>query len=1031
MISSAQRGQFVELRRTFHELLHNADTTDDTELTSSPHFRQQLDWSELLSRPRVAILSEAGSGKTEEIRQTARRLRSDGKAAFFLRLELVPDDFDIAFEEGTSDDFLTWLSSTTHGWLLLDSVDEARLRSPKDFERAIRKIGKLIENAKSRVNIILTARTHAWRPKTDLQLCQRLLGFPLPRTVSTDTAENEQFDVQRHENVGISGAVGSEQTSDDASNALLVVGLDDLSPQQVTTFATERGLRDVTTFVKEIDRHDAWPSTTRPQDLDELIAYWIDKGRIGTRLEMVRNNIDRRLIERDQQRAEMYPLPDAKAREGVTLLAAATTLAQNPTIRVPDGAETSKGIDPRLVLPTWSDAEIATLLSRPIFDDAIYGSVRFYHRSVREYLAASWLQQLLERPSSRRAIESLIIRVQYNLEVIVPTLRPILPWLAIFDERIRQRLRSISPEIFFEGGDPSALPLALRIEILTDICGKISSNKITNSATEYAAIQRFVQVDIAEHVRSLLARYSDVEEVVRLLMRVVQLGHLTSLLPEAKQIATSRTTTLYSRVAAVRALRDIGTPDDQFGLLTEIANEPPPLPRALACELLSGLQSSRDVITAALGLIEKIDGRKASSFDRLEDDFTTLIEGTGTSLLPDVIERLNDLLTRPPVVERFDCEISQKYSWTIKAAIHAVERLAAERSPQALSACSLDIIHKISASANWNHHFEEMKEGLERAISDWRELNDASFWHDVSVRRQMLSHKTPSERLINYRQAQMFGALWRFVADDFDRVFSWIEARADRDDRLVSLTLAFAIYAQNDKPKDWIDRLTEVGSSDPELKEMLRYLSAPSPQYKQQTRQFAKYQRKNAARAKRQSDQLQRDTEFVIAHVDLLRNSQLPNPDDLSRIQWYLHERLRETGQSSNKWADSRWRELIPTFGVEVATAYRDSAIRYWRHYQPTLRSEGAKPHETPNKVIFGLSGLAIESQENPRWIEAVNSKDADRATRYALLEMNGFPEWFPRLYSFHKETALRIIIGEIEYELRTERELVKLATMF
>ena len=35
------------------------------------------------------------------------------------------------------------------------------------------------------------------------------------------------------------------------------------------------------------------------------------------------------------------------------------------------------------------------------------------------------------------------------LEVVVPTLRPILPWLALLDERIGERVYEIAPEVIF------------------------------------------------------------------------------------------------------------------------------------------------------------------------------------------------------------------------------------------------------------------------------------------------------------------------------------------------------------------------------------------------------------------------------------------------------------------------------------------------------------------------------------------------------------------------------------------------------
>ena len=110
--------------------------------------------------------------------------------------------------------------------------------------------------------------------------------------------------------------------------------------------------------------------------------------------------------------------------------------------------------------------------------------------------------------------------------------------------------------------------------------------------------------------------------------------------------------------------------------------------------------------------------------------------------------------------------------------------------------------------------------------------------------------------------------------------------------------------------------------------------------------------------------------------------------------------------------------DFIPMFGEEVATAYRDGAIAYWRHYTPALRSEGAEANQTPASVIFGLSGLEIESNERPGWLESLSAAEAELATRYAINELNGFPAWFPALYASRRDVAANVLLGEIEFEL-------------
>ena len=137
---------FIELDRSFRTLVDDpaAIASDDAKLVPSA---TSLKWDDLLNLQRVVVLSEAGAGKTEEIRNAARSLKGDGKAAFFLRLEHISTSFEAAFEEGTHDEFEVWLDSTEEGWLLLDSIDESRLRDPLDFEVAVRILGSRLRPA--------------------------------------------------------------------------------------------------------------------------------------------------------------------------------------------------------------------------------------------------------------------------------------------------------------------------------------------------------------------------------------------------------------------------------------------------------------------------------------------------------------------------------------------------------------------------------------------------------------------------------------------------------------------------------------------------------------------------------------------------------------------------------------------------------------------------------------------------------------------------------------------------------------------
>ena len=96
------------------------------------------------------------------------------------------------------------------------------------------------------------------------------------------------------------------------------------------------------------------------------------------------------------------------------MLAAAVVLTGKAGIQVPDNTHEQTGIDAEAVLSHWHPDDVRTLLERALFNDVIYGAVRFRHRDVREFLAAEWFHRLLHEGNARHVIEKLIFREQYG-----------------------------------------------------------------------------------------------------------------------------------------------------------------------------------------------------------------------------------------------------------------------------------------------------------------------------------------------------------------------------------------------------------------------------------------------------------------------------------------------------------------------------------------------------------------------------------------------------------------------------------------
>jgi len=1010
------RYEFIELNRTFHELSKHCTETDDVDISQAFGFGERLRCPNLIKEFRVIILSEAGSGKTAEIRNIAHTLREQGKAAFFIRLEHIPRDFEDAFEVGTYEAFEEWLASGEEGWLLLDSVDEARLRNPRDFELAISKVSRRISTAKDRTHIVITGRTTAWRPKTDLAYCVA----HLPYAAATTSECNPQA-----KDDGLENNVHTKtDTRGETQPIFKIVALDDLTSDQIAVFSKARGIEDSQAFLDAAERADAWSFTSRPQDLEELTEFWIDKGRIGTRLEIMRNSIDRRLTERDQGRAEACPLSAERARQGSWLLAAATTLAQDPTIRVPDGSDNSKGIAVQTVLPDWNDKDQSTLLSRPIFDEAIYGTVRFHHRSVREYLTAEWFAELLKRETSRRTIEGFFFSKQYGLEIVVPTLRPILPWLAIMDEKIRERVRRIAPEIIFEGGDPSQLPLGVRRSILYDVCAHMAEDVSGRLIHDYAAVKRFANIDLTEDIRGLLRQYADNEALTAFLLNMVWIGQLAGALPETMKVALKPTTEHYTRIAAFRAIKEIGSKEDQEYVRQVFLDESTDLKREWIAELLKGLHSSEQSLAWLLASLAKSEPNERYTHDHLEDGVTAFICTLDIEVLPQLITGMNMLLSLPPMVERRYCEVSEKFQWLMAPACKSVERLILARHPASFDKDSLAILRNFPAAREYGvDSLTDVKAEFSTIVPEWPELNRALFWFEVEESREAAEKKNGG-RLTNVWQASIFGSFWRFEVGDFDYVAEEISCRPLLDDRLVALSLAFNIYKAANRPRPWREQLKKLVADNDELSERLStYLRPPAQDHevRRWKQQDAKWKMQAEARRKEQVKHHTDCKKWLSDNLNKARAVVLDKPGTVTNPLLYLFNQTRDKNSSSGRWTEYNWMLLIPEFGEEVARFYRDGAVSFWRNHNPKLRSEGAPANETTYAVIIGLIGLEIEAHETKDWQKNLSVAEVELACKYASFELNGFPTWFPKLFDTYPIIVCDFLIQEIRYELSIE----------
>lgn len=760
----------VPLRRYFTTIPRSEADTDEQEIRSLWGDRKRKGWAELEEEYRCVILAEGGAGKTYEMMERAKYMAKQGHAAFFIRIEDIEVGFEDAFEVGNAASFDAWLSSQNEAWFFLDSIDEARLENPRVFEKAIHRFAACIKDGQQRAHICISSRPYSWRSRSDRSLLEQYLPF-------------EQL---KKERTGDIDQVSDETAGDDPDlpeSALQVYLLNALDVNDIRIFADHRRAPNVDKLINDLQRANMTEMAGRPFDLEGILAKWKTDQTLDGRLELLRHNIDLRLQEISPDRARRQPLNREKARAGARALAAAVILTGEPGIRVPDTTPTRNGIDAEIVLSDWNPVDVHALLERGIFNDALYGMVRFRHRDVRELLAAEWLGEHLKNGHSRLAVEGLLFREQYGEKIITPRLRPLLPWLILFDSGIRREILTMNPEIAVEGGDAARLPLAERQTILRDIVERIVKDEGDHTAQDNGAIARIAQADLTKDALRLIAEHHDNDDAIFFLGRLVWQGEMVECVPALAEIAINPKRGIFARIAATRAVMTCGIRDQKDKLWKALNAVEDELPRKLLSEVVENADADAQSVASLMTSINKLPPYERLEFTGLSQALHAFIDRlpvqiSGSSYDPFValVSGLNEALDREPHIERRECHVSKEFAWLLVPATHAVERLVSSRIEAALHADAMAIMLKIPMARYWHDdELREYKDCLNDLVPALTELNDALFWRNVEEVRAIRVAKD-TKPLTDVWPMQWMAHYWSFGADSFERVLGFIKA---------------------------------------------------------------------------------------------------------------------------------------------------------------------------------------------------------------------------------------------------------------
>jgi hypothetical protein len=1008
---------FVDLNRLF--LRWSEKQSDAAEVYAMlRHYTQSdLDWPKLLQRHRVVLLAEAGSGKSEELKEQARRLGTGGQFGFYAAVQDVArQGLEGAFDNADRSRLEQWRGSDQPGWFFIDSIDEAKLVKIQ-LEAALRKLKDGFAVAPRRAYLVLSGRLTDWEFRADLsRLAEYLPAPPEPSALPAPTQDALLVQTLRGER---------REKPDDKSSAPLVVLMAPLDAGRVRRFAAAKGVMVLEPFMAAIEDGNLWSLASRPRDLEWLVAYWRHHEHFGPLAEVLATSINERLRETNAFHAQSDPIAEDRALLAVERVGAAFVFGRRDKLSISDSEisfAASPDFDPAHVLPDWSAEHRGRLLMRPVFDPGTFGRVRLHNDNlgeVRSYLAARWLKCRRAQNVPLHALLDLLFADSYGVSLIKPSLRQTAAWLAIWDSDVAREILAREPLLLLIEGDPGSLSLSIRIAALKRAVEEMLASGDRLVQFDQDALRRFSTPDLAAEIRKLWTAHKNQPEVRELLLRMIGLGRLKECADIAAESLFGSYTDRHTLIFAGRALAVTGDAKTLRRYANKIKADAATLPGRVLWEALDHL------FPAVISLNELLAIMRGMSEAVRDESLSMQIQG------PKLAERLNsraDLGTllagllaqlgngpQSPYSEESSAE--KAYFPILIEAAQAFLRIAGANEAPPLV---IDAALRIGERRRYRGPSDESKEFL-NALRASPERRRAALWRAVehftghpALRGQQLQRAT---------QLEIVGWSPGLKLADEEWLLVDLKSRPSESDRWMALGILIELWAQNGRDAGLLARIQAATADEPALATVLESWLTPREPSAEELEQRAELARLHAEgeAARAEGDSSWRDLlDKLRAEPGILARQPPPTPVRVDGHLFSLWDLLRRTDERSNHYAIDELRSVEPILGPELTAAFRDALTAFWRQWTPTLPS--SRPPDQRNVVgnidPMAICSVSVEAKESVGWPAGLSAAEASKAAAFGVLEIGGFPTWFDKLTLAFPAEVRAILMTEIRSEI-------------
>lgn len=1010
--------KFIELDRRFRNITEKE--LENPELLAA--FGEQFydsktdSWAKLLESHRVVLLAEAGSEKTEEMKAQSTRLCQDGKYSFYADLAaLAQNSLHDLLSADEESKFNAWRTAQdAPAWFFLDSVDELKLTQGK-LKLALNRFSKDIAGQITRAHVIISCRPSDWKFDLDLKAVQETISAPPAAANPAGLTGEELFlaAFRRDE-----GAQQEQDKAADKPDEVRTVIMLPLTRRQIETYAKNCGVQDAAAFMKELQRQEAWRFANRPLDCGNLVHLWNVKGKLGTLQKQHEANIAAKLKD-GPERPDNDQLTPEDARAGAERLALALALTRSRTL-LALGHEAAEGVlDPAAILTDWTDAKRNALLRRGLFDPATYGRIRFHHRSAEEYLAACRLKRLREKGMPINALKRFFFAEKYGAKVVIPSMRPIAAWLALWNDEIRWELIKREPEVLLAYGDPGSLSPEARAEVLRDFAAAYGDGGWRGiEAPSSGEVRRLACPELAPVIRELWEKYPDSEEVVKLLLQLIWQGAIKDCVDIAEEVAFNKERPDYQRSIAVSglvackafiALRKIAE-----SILTEQEKWSNEIVPNLAKQLFPAALSVQELIS----LIERTPKPRSvtSGFswylERIAEDIDP-----SSSPAAELRKAVAELIwTGRDKDQKGYWNITGKYSYLSSGLAILCSKQLAEELPDDdfIWACAVANRFGSRPTEVGNPSLQALKEHFKNNAA----LREKTFWIEAELMNCLIQQEQNSFFKFNsVIENSLLGH--RFIATIInDR--RWLmnvlgDQSAPLKKREVAYEAIFQLWNLNGRLETEVDDILRAVADNASLSEKVKQDTTPKP--KKETKLDRRWRRQECVRKGRERQRVEKWRKWreeLLTDTEAAFSSERVFSTLYNLYHWLnIHTKKHSPSKVWNKAA------LTQAFNEEVTFRAATACKEIWRKENPVLWSN--RPPDKRGEYFYvwhyGLFGL-LEESSSPGWSKRLNTEEAERAAAYATIETNEFSPWIDDLATTHSDAVASVLGDEIDREL-------------